>query len=1192
MAGAMELSIRCGCDWPILKGYFNFGGEFDLYEGRAARLPAAHPKRWQLASMNLKSLLIANRGEIAIRIIRAAAELGLRTVAVFSSDDVHSLHTRKADQARALRGAGAAAYLDLAQIIDAARQAGCDAIHPGYGFLSENGQFARRCAEAGFTFVGPRPEMLALFGDKVRARALAERCGVPVLKGTSAAATLDQARDFFSSLGGAPMMIKALAGGGGRGMRIVSRLEQLDEAYARCQSEARASFGNSSVYVEQLMPRARHIEVQIVGDGAGEVSHLWERECSIQRRNQKIVEIAPSPSLSPALRDRLSSAAVRLATEVGYDSLGTFEFLVDARTKADAAAFAFIEANPRLQVEHTVTEAVTGIDLVKTQLQLAEGSTLAELHLRQHEIPPPRGFAIELRINLESMSRDGATKPTGGTIATFEAPSGPGLRVDSFAYSGYTTNPNFDSLLAKLIAHSPSSDFGDAVKRAYRALCEFRIDGVVTNIRFLQTLLRHPNFAANDVYTSFVEDRIAELLADDAEHPRLFFDRVNAPASQPAGLRGAGAKINKADPLAVLHYGKSEGPSLSSSSAAIAVAPAAPTHAIAGPENTAALAAPMQGTIVSIDVKEGDLVRSGQQLFVMEAMKMEHVIKAPFSGFVRQLTVFIGDSVFEGHPLAFIESAEVDASETATVAAIDLDRVRPDLSEVNQRHVIGLDQSRPEAVARRRKTGQRTARENIEDLCDPGSFVEYGPLVIAAQRRRRSLDDLIKRTPADGMIAGVGRINGELFDDSASRCILMSYDYTVLAGTQGQQNHRKKDRMFEIAEKSRLPVVFFTEGGGGRPGDTDGVGVAGLDCLAFTYWGGLSGLVPLVGINSGRCFAGNAALLGCCDVVIATKNSNIGMGGPAMIEGGGLGIFRPEEVGPMEVQSANGVVDIAVVDEAEAVAAARKYLTYFQGSLKHWSCADQRLLRSMIPENRLRVYDVRAVIETMADPGSVLELRRHFGPGIVTSLIRIEGRPLGLVANNPTHLAGAIDSNGADKAARFMQLCDAFDIPLLFLCDTPGIMVGPEVEKTALVRHAARMFVTGASLTVPFFTIILRKGYGLGAQAMAGGSFKAPVFTVSWPTGEFGGMGLEGAVKLAYRNELAVVSDQAERTKLYNEMVERMYQHGKAVNVASTFEIDDVIDPADSRRWIASGLRSAPPPLARTGKKRPCIDTW
>jgi acetyl-CoA carboxylase carboxyltransferase component len=540
----------------------------------------------------------------------------------------------------------------------------------------------------------------------------------------------------------------------------------------------------------------------------------------------------------------------------------------------------------------------------------------------------------------------------------------------------------------------------------------------------------------------------------------------------------------------------------------------------------------------------------------------------------------------------WIEEAEVATTAGATASAVDPERIRPDLAEVVERHALGFDSRRPDAVARRRKTGQRTARENVEDLCDPDSFLEYGPLAIAAQRRRRTLEDLTIRTPADGLIAGIGSVNGDLFPGDRARCAVLAYDYTVLAGTQGIQNHRKKDRLFELAAQWRLPVVIFTEGGGGRPGDTDGTGVAGLDCTTFHDFGALSGLVPLVAINSGRCFAGNAALLGCCDVVIATANSNIGMGGPAMIEGGGLGVFRPEEVGPTSVQVPNGVVDLPVEDEAEAVALAKRYLAYFQGSLAGGESPDPRLLRHVIPENRLRVYDVRRVIEGIVDTGSVLELRRAFGRGMVTALARIDGAPIGVIANNPTHLSGAIDSDGADKATRFMQLCDAFDLPILFLCDTPGIMVGPEVEKTALVRHAARMFVTAGSLSVPFFTIILRKGYGLGAQAMAGGSFKAPIFCVSWPTGEFGGMGLEGAVKLGYRGELAALEQPEERRALFDQMVARMYQVGKAVNMSSVFEIDDVIDPADSRRWIARALTSVPPPAPRTGKKRPCIDPW
>jgi len=556
-----------------------------------------------------KSVLIANRGEIAIRIIRAAAELGIRTVAVFSEDDAGSLHTVKADEARQLRGVGAAPYLDAEQIVAAAQQAGCELIHPGYGFLSENAAFARRCAQAQIAFAGPRPEILDLFGDKIQARALAHRCGVPVLAATAGAASLEQAAEFFLAQGaGASVMVKAVAGGGGRGMRAVHQLEDLEASYQRCQSEARSAFGNGDVYVERLMPSARHIEVQILGDRSGEVTHLWERECTIQRRHQKLVEAAPSPGITPALRDRLTDAAIRIAQTVRYDNLGTFEFLVDA-SGGDDAEFAFIEANPRLQVEHTVTEEITGVDLVKTQLLLTAGRTLAELGLRRADLPSPRGFAIQLRINAESMAADGTARPSGGKISAFEPPSGPGIRVDTCAHTGYAANPRFDSLIAKLIARSSSPDFADVVTKAYRALCEFRIEGVATNVGFLQTLLKHPDFVAHRVHTRFVEDKIAELTADgSAAHRRLYFQPAAAP-------RLAGAKVDTTDPLAVLHHGKSEAAAPASS------APAIPqpvgSYEIAAPENTIAVAAPMQGTIVSFDVREGDAVRQGQQLLVM-----------------------------------------------------------------------------------------------------------------------------------------------------------------------------------------------------------------------------------------------------------------------------------------------------------------------------------------------------------------------------------------------------------------------------------------------------------------------------------------------------------------------------------------------------------------------------------------------
>ncbi|HUI26939.1 MAG TPA: biotin carboxylase N-terminal domain-containing protein, partial [Candidatus Kryptonia bacterium] len=884
----------------------------------------------------MKKLLVANRGEIAVRIMHAAAELGIRTVAVFSEDDGRSLHVRRADEAQPLRGVGVAAYLDIDQIVGVAKERGCDAIHPGYGFLSENAAFARRCRDERITFVGPRAETLAVFGDKTQARALAERCKVPVLKGTSAAVTLEQTKQFLASLGDSgTIVIKAVAGGGGRGMRVVRAIEEVDDAYARCRSEAQQAFGNGDVYVEQLMPRARHVEVQVIGDGSGAVTHLGERECSIQRRHQKLIEIAPCPSLSPDLRARIASDALRMAEAVRFHNAGTFEFLVDAdamssrsiskKESGEASPYAFIEANARLQVEHTVTEEVFGVDLVRIQLQLATGRSLAEIGLAPADVRVARGFAVQARINTETMGADGRARPASGTLVEFELPSGHGVRTDTCGYVGYQTSPNFDSLLAKLIGHSTSSRFADAVARTARALGELRIEGVRTNLSFLKRVLEHPDFVANRIDTSFIDEHLAELITPDddmAAGPLPREQRREAGRGREESAF-AGAKIDAMDPLAVLHYGKIEssfGSPIEQNSGEGDIR----AYDTTGLEDTVAVHAPMQGTIVSLEVREGDTVHQGQAILIVNAMKMEHVIQAPAGGVVRRLTIVEGDTVPEGHPLVFIEARAIDSSVDAGGARIDLDHVRPDLAEVQQRHAITLDAARPDAVARRRKTGQRTARENIADLCDPGTFTEYGALQVAAQRQRRSLEDLIERTPADGLVAGIGRVNGNLFDEAKTQCVVLSYDYTVLAGTQGFQNHRKKDRMFELAERLRIPVVFFTEGGGGRPGDTDAPGVAGLDCMAFHLFGKLSGLVPLIGINSGRCFAGNAAILGCCDVVIATANSNIGMGGPAMIEGGGLGVFRPEEVGPMSVQAFNGVVDVAVKDEAEAVRVAKQ----------------------------------------------------------------------------------------------------------------------------------------------------------------------------------------------------------------------------------------------------------------------------
>lgn len=602
------------------------------------------------------------------------------------------------------------------------------------------------------------------------------------------------------------------------------------------------------------------------------------------------------------------------------------------------------------------------------------------------------------------------------------------------------------------------------------------------------------------------------------------------------------------------------------------------------------LRSPLVGTVVAVKVVVGDVVSAGTEIMVIESMKMEHPIVAEISCRISALLVTVGKTVSEGEILA--ECVAESVSQSAVATSITASAQRADLEQLRRRQELLLDASRSEAVSKRHAKGQRTARENVADLIDEGTFVEYGSFGVAAQRSRRSEEDLIANTPADGLITGLAKINSEMFGAENTNCAVVAYDYTVLAGTQGFINHRKKDRIFEVAKRNMTPVVLFAEGGGGRPGDTDAPGVAGLDVMSFASFAQLSGLVPLVGIASGYCFAGNAALLGCCDVVIATENSNIGMAGPAMIEGGGLGVVKPTDIGPIATQTANGVVDIRIADEAEAVAVAKKYLSYFQGTTTRFSRHSNEALRALIPEQRTRVYDVRAVINTLADVDSVLELRSEFGVGIVTVFARIEGKPVGIVANNPAHLGGAIDTPSADKMARFVQLCDAFDIPLVSLCDTPGFMVGPQAEETAQVRHFSRLFVTAASVTIPWITVVLRKGYGLGAQAMAGGSFHAKDLIVAWPTGEFGGMGLEGAVRLGFKKELDAAGTPQIRQELEDRLIAAAYVRGSALSMASHTEIDDVIDPADTLRRILGVLATCPTPLPRTVKKRPMVDSW
>jgi len=614
--------------------------------------------------------------------------------------------------------------------------------------------------------------------------------------------------------------------------------------------------------------------------------------------------------------------------------------------------------------------------------------------------------------------------------------------------------------------------------------------------------------------------------------------------------------------------------------------------------------APMQAVVHAVNAAAGDSVSAGQELVILEAMKMQHALAAPVSGTVKTIKYEVGEVVEEGAVVFSVEAGEVAADAAAETTTQDLDGVRADLAELQSRLARTLDSNRTEKIAKRHEKGHRSARENVADLCDADSFVEYGQLTIAAQRQRRALDDLIDNTPADGLVAGFGAVNGDVFDEDAARTAVLAYDYTVLAGTQGLFNHKKTDRVLEIAQDWQVPMVFYTEGGGGRPGDTDASKISGggLDVMTFATWAQASGVAPRIAINNGYCFAGNAVLFGCADITIATKDSYIGMGGPAMIEGGGLGAVAPTDIGPMDVQAENGVVDLLAENEAEATAMAKQLLGYFQGTMQTHACADQRKLRHIIPEDRKRAYDMRVAIEMIADTGSFLEMRRAYGKGMITGFMRIEGRAFGLIANNPAHLGGAIDAEAAEKAGRFVQLCDAFGLPLVSFCDTPGFMVGPEHEKFGTVRRAANMLVAGASISVPVFMVVLRKGYGLGAQAMGMGSLHVPQMTMAWPTGEFGPMGLEGAVRLGYSKEIAAAGGEGSEAgdALYNKLLDAMIANGKALNAAMYHEIDAVIDPMDTRATLLRALKSMPI-HARAGRKggsssnggkRPFIPTW
>ena len=1091
----------------------------------------------------MNSVLIANRGEIAIRISKTLNEMGIDSYGIYSKDDSSSTHLSYCSKVFELKGIGPSAYLNIDEIISIAKNNKIEAIHPGYGFLSENETFAAACLKKHIIFIGPDEKTLKTFGDKEKAKKLAQKLDLPTCLSVGPVQKKSDLLNFFKKIKKNKIILKANFGGGGRGSRIVHKNEDVSEVLSLVKQEAKSFSGSDLVFAEEVIEDARHIEVQILGDGQSCI-HLFERDCSFQRNFQKFIEFAPAPNLKFQTKEKLYKYAVTLCKSVGYKGLGTVEFLIDKNEK-----IYFMEVNPRVQVEHTITEELTGIDLIRSQINVFCGLSIQDQNLTEVNIIGKRA-SIQARLNMESYDKKIQLVPATGTIKEYDIASGPGIRVDGAGKVGFKNDGLYDSLLAKVVA---TSDLGlsEAVRKLNFTLKMSKISGVETNKNLIIEVLNQENLESGSVNISLIDKKIKGYL-------------------QKLRNKSQEKEIEDKD---------SEVPHLPQIDSSLS-------------ENV--IKSELVGTVVSVNATQNKKIKQGDTVLVQESMKMHHPIKAHTNGFISKFFVDIGDTVTIGTPLfEFIPDLENSHKKLKIDKSKKSKTIRKDLVDLIKRRKLTLDKNRSIAVKKRKKLGKRTARENIKSLIGKNEFFEYGDLVYAAQRSRRSLDDLIKNTPADGLITGVSFVNSDLFHKEKTKTAIMHYDYMVLAGTQGINNHKKLDRMIDVIRGLKVPLIFFCEGGGGRPGDVDAgdQNIAGLNIPSFHDFARLSGVVPLVGIGSGRLFAGNAALLGCCDVIIGTKDLNLGMGGPAMIEGGGLGLYKPEEVGPTSVQYPNGVIDILVDNEDDAVKIAKKYLSYFQGDLETWKAPAAENLRTIIPENRLEVYDIREVIDNIADIGSVLEMKAGFAKGMFTGFIRVNGKPLGLIANNPLYLAGAIDSNGADKASRFIKLCENYNIPILSLCDTPGMMVGPEVEETGLVRHCCRLFLAGANVTVPMMTIVLRKAYGLGAQAMAGGSFMAPQFVVGWPTAEIGAMGLEGAVKLGYRKELEAENNEEKKEKLFKKLVDELYEKGKAINAASLLEFDTVLDPIESRNWISMVLESPVDNSMKAAKNR-YIDSW
>ncbi len=1116
-----------------------------------------------------KRVLIANRGEIAIRVARAASALGVESVAVHAPADALSLHTRITTASRPIGDAAAdpvRAYLDIDALIQAAKASGCDCVHPGYGFLSENAVFAQRCLSEGLAFIGPRPDTLGLFGDKTRARKLAQSLGIPVVPGSPhALASADEASAAAKALG-YPVMLKAAAGGGGRGMRAVDSAGEMAAAFARCQSEAQAAFGDGAVFLEKLVARPRHIEVQILADSHGDVVHLHERDCSVQLRNQKVVEIAPAPGLDPALRERILGDAIKLARATDYVNAGTVEFLVDP----EAGEHYFIECNPRIQVEHTVTEQVTGVDLVEAQFRIAAGAALSELGLAsQAAVEAPRGFAVQARIVAHG----------AGVLTAYKEPTGPGVRVDSCGYLGYAPPPQFDPMFAKLIGQSNSTQsFASAIDKTLRALDEFHIAGLPTNLRQLRAILSHPAVRAGDARTTLL-----------TEHPELLTPQDAASASGSLALLDQQAMA------------------LSGGKGALVLAAQPASASLAAHEGEEGVECPMGGAIVEVAVEPGAAVNAGDALMIVSAMKMETAVTAPCAGVVIAIKPNgVGDSVAAGQIVATIAPSRSRGAKAAP-RRYGADSWAPMLAEVKALQDIAHRRFAPDSedpgVVRQRARGKLTCRERIDLLLDAGSFREVGSLAGFA-----SYDDeghVADFTPANH-VGGWGKIDGRT-------SVVCADDFTSRGGHADGAIGAKSGYLDRLSLELRCPSIRLLDGssGGGsvaamvpqqhkageskaqessgaikagRPRVAGGGGSFLPGHLGSSLFAEQLGKVPVVNLLLGSVVGIGAAkaVLGHFSVMVRDIAQLFVAGPPVVRHAMGYDITK-EDLGDWRIHCRNGSVDNLAESEEEAVAMTKRFLSYLPSSVYEAPPVlapdpddpiDRREeeLFTLIPRKRTTTFDMRRAIRLMADKGSFFEIGALWGTDQIVGLVRFNGYPMGVIASDSRHInGGALTADGCDKLRRHLDMCDLFHLPVLNLIDNPGFAVGLEHEIAGVIRKGGEWMIAFAQVNVPIFTVIMRRSFGV-----AGNNYATPKSGVSmrvaWPAADVGGIPPEGGIEAAYKRQLAEAADPA---ALRAEINARIESARGPIGPLNTFQMEEMIDPRDTRRLVCEWAQNA-----------------